>query len=83
MWFFSDNEQSLKVSYITESAAYHKCWVKTQFFPLKLPSYGIFSKLEICTALVANYDAYCVLFQIPVNSLVVLRTERMQDCALN
>lgn len=56
---------------------------KKKFFLLKLPSYSIFSKLEICTALVANYDAYCVLFQIPVNSLVILRTERMQDCALN
>lgn len=56
---------------------------KNAIFSLKLPSYGIFSKLKICTALVANYDAYCVLFQIPVNSLVVLKTERMQDCALN
>lgn len=55
----------------------------SNFFSLKLPSYGIFSKLEIYTALGVNYDAYSVLFQIPVNSLVVLRTERMQDCALN
>lgn len=38
---------------------------------------------SISTALAACYNAYCMLSQIPETSLVVLRAQRTQDCALN